>query len=169
MKNHMIQPNFSFHFHFILMYWSVPKSKQRKLKAQIATKKRWSKDKSEVVKPRADPTMMVISCYENGCTYKKAKGILAAQGVESLSKSTFYCHQKKVNSNIIELSKESIQEEANQMTVKSHLSYDGAFSHRHNSSQWHSPFMNCKTGKIVAFNHKRKKKMANFVEIPYSI
>ena len=74
------------------MFRGVPKSKQRRLKAQMAAKKRWNKDENEVVNPRADPTMMVISCYENGSTYKKAKGILAAQGVESPSKSTFYRH-----------------------------------------------------------------------------
>ena len=94
--------------------------------------------------------MMVISCYENGSSYKKAKGILAAQGVESPSKSTFYRHQQKVNSIIIQLSKESIQEESMKMTEGSFLSCDGAFALRRNSSQCHGAFMNCKTGKIVA-------------------
>ena len=146
------------------MYCGVPKSKQRRLKAQMAAKKRWSKDKSEAVNPRADPTMMVISCYENGCTYKKAKGILAAQGVESPSKSTFYRHKKKVNSNIIELSKESIQEEASQMIEESYLSCDGAFAHRRNSSQCHGAFMNCRTGKIVAGSViTKERKKGNFV------
>ena len=48
--------------------------------------------------------MMAIVCIEKGSTFTKPRGIIAAQGIESPPKSTFYYNQKKVNATIIELS-----------------------------------------------------------------
>lgn len=39
--------------------------------------------------------MMAISCVENGSTFTQSRGILAAQGIESPLKSTYYYNQKK--------------------------------------------------------------------------
>ena len=65
--------------------------------------------------------------------------------------------QQKVNSNIIQLSKESIQE-------GSFLSCDGAFTHYRNSSQYLGAFMNCKPWKIVAGSViTKERKNGNFV------
>ena len=128
----------------------VSKKEQRRLQAQKAAQKRWSKIDNDEEVPCADPTMMAISNYENGSTYVKTKRILAAQGISSPPKSTYYRYQKKVNSSIIELSKESIAEESNKMESGASISLDGACAHRRNSSQCHGAFINCKTKKIVA-------------------
>lgn len=39
--------------------------------------------------------MMAISSVENGSTFTQSRGILAAQGIESPLKSTYYYNQKK--------------------------------------------------------------------------
>lgn len=87
---------------------------------------------------------------ENGSTYTKSKRILAAQGMDSPPKTTYYRYQKKVGDSIIELAKESMREEADKMTNDTSISCDGAYAHRRNSSQCHGVFVDCKTKKIVA-------------------
>ena len=82
--------------------------------------------------------MMAISYIENGSTYTKLKRILAAQGIDSPPKTTFfYRYQKKVGGSIIELAKESMREEADKMTNDTSIACDGAYAHRRNSSQCH--------------------------------
>ena len=123
---------------------------QRKIHARKAAQGRWDKHNDDVQIPCADPTMMAISNYVNGSTYTKSKRILAAQGMASSPKTTYYRYQKKVGNSIIELAKESMREEANKMTSNSSISCDGAYAHRRNSSQCHGVFVDCKTKKIVA-------------------
>ena len=73
------------------------KSTQRKLHAQNAVQHCWNKEESnnEPVQV-ADPKMMAIACIENGSTFTKSRGILAAQGIESPPKSTYYYNQKRI-------------------------------------------------------------------------
>lgn len=129
----------------------LSKKQQRSLHAKNASMKKLSHNKNEPEKPvRADAKMMVIANYENGSTYIKTKGILAAQGIESPPKATYYRIQKKVNKTIIDLSNESIQNEMMMMEPGSTISCDGAYAHRRNSSQCHAAFINASNGKIVA-------------------
>ena len=137
-----------FSLHFLIMR-GVTKRSQRKAHAKNAVSKRWNKTEEETF-PCADPTMMAISNYENGTTYTKSKRILAAQGIDSPSKKTYYRYQKKVNDSIIELSKNSMAEEASKMEYGTAISCDGAYAHRRNASQCHGAFINCQTQKIVA-------------------
>lgn len=90
--------------------------------------------------PCVDPTMMVTGNYENGSTYTKSRRILAAQGIDSPSKVTYYRYQKKVNDSIIELDKESIDER--EMEYETSISFDVHKHHQMNSSQCHDAFIN---------------------------
>ena len=91
----------------------LSKKQQRSARAKYARSKRLDNTKTEPEKPIvADPKMMVISNYENGSTYTKTKCLLAAQGVDSPPKSTYYRYQKsecnhncllqRINSKIID-------------------------------------------------------------------
>ncbi|KAK8883514.1 hypothetical protein M9Y10_042606, partial [Tritrichomonas musculus] len=74
------------------------KSIQRKLHAKNTIQPCWNKEESHNEHFRvADPKMMAIVCIEKGSTFTKPRGIIAAQGIESPPKSTFYYNQKKVN------------------------------------------------------------------------
>ena len=128
----------------------VSKAQQRRNHAEYAIQQRWNKVSKSEPPPRADPTMMAIANIENGSTYTKSKGILAAQGMDSPPQTTYYRHQKKVGNNIKQLCNESLQEEAGNMEDGTIISCDAAFAHRRNSSQCHGAFINVKTGKIVA-------------------
>ena len=127
------------------------KSTQRKLHAQNAVQHRWNKEEShnEPVQV-ADPKMMAIACIENGSTFTKSRGILAAQGIESPPKSTYYYNQKKVNATIKELCQESLKKEAENMEPNTIITLDGAYAHRRNSSMCHAAFINHQTNKVVA-------------------
>ena len=135
---------------FTFIMHGVTKRSQRKAHSRNAAYSRWRKSNEEESIPCADPTMMVISNYENGSTYTKSRRILAAQGIDSPSKATYYRYQRKVNDSIIKLAKESMSEEANKMEHGTSISLDGAYAHRRNSSQCHGAFIDCKSHKIVA-------------------
>lgn len=127
----------------------VSKTQQR-IQAKYAAQQRWIQKSETESPPRADATMMAIANFENGSTYTKSKGILAAQGIESPPQTTYFRHQKKVGNKIKQLCNESLQEEAAKMEEGTVISCDAAFAHRRNSSQCHGAFINAKTGKIVA-------------------
>ena len=76
---------------------------QRKMYAKYAANKRWHKEEIKKAPLIADPKMMAIACVENGSTFTQSRGIIAAQGIESPPKSTYYYNQKKVNSTIKQL------------------------------------------------------------------
>lgn len=124
---------------------------QRKMHAENAINNRWHKEGIKKEAPLiADPKMMAISCVENGSTFTQSRGILAAQGIESPPKSTYYYHQKKVNSTIKQLCEQSLKKEAENMKPNSTISLDGAYAHRRNSSMCHAAFINHENNKIVA-------------------
>lgn len=73
----------------------LSKKQQKSARAKQARSKRLDNAITEPEKPIvADPKMMVISNYENGSTYTKTKGLLAAQRIDSPPKSTYYRYQK---------------------------------------------------------------------------
>ena len=126
-------------------------STQRRLRAKNAAQKRWHNEEVHDNDVQiADPKMMAIACIENGSTYTKSRGILAAQGIESPPKSTYYYNQRKVNATVKELCNESLKKEADKMTPNTVITLDGAYAHRRNSSMCHAAFMNHTTNKIVA-------------------
>ena len=71
--------------------------------------------------------------WETVISQYKSRGILAAQGIESPPKSTFYYNQKKVNATIIELCQESLKKEEENMAQNTIIALDRSYAHRRNS------------------------------------
>lgn len=82
-------------------------STQRRLRAKNAAQKRWHNEEVHDNDVQiADPIMMAVARIENGSTNTKSRGILAAQGIESPPKSTYYYNQRKVIATVDELCNE---------------------------------------------------------------